>query len=202
MTTNSYAQYQAHLERVDGLIKREANLPEQVFKEQFNSFLFIDFDKLFTEQFHEGLCRWQRERDAWHHYLMVLSPDPMEFYFGRYLYYPILKVETGCSYEDFANGVIAYAGEESKGAICYRSELLLFYDESAKWAIYCDKGYELAIAAFSSAGEKEAFAAAMGEINCYRAVDYMEWMGKMRVATNREALTPAIERVFLENYGR
>lgn len=138
-------EYKIYKDLINNVFKTSINLPENVFRDCYNNFLFEEFDWAMTEEFSEKLKQLAIETNEPFILTAVLEPNPYEYYFNEFGYFNWAKIPTDVI-DDFYFEVLEHSPAESiADSILYNSRKIVWTVPSAKWAIWGDRDYGVCI---------------------------------------------------------
>ena len=197
MDTEAFKQYQA---RIDGLIRREKRLPENVFKGSLTHFVFIHADDLFHTQDPFGKMKsfvTSISEERW--FLAVVEPDPEDYFFRHFGKYSIIEMSVNDTTDEYRRILLEDPGDSPADAIMINSTIMMLASDSGRWAIYVDQGMELAIAGFVERELRENFTAAYhpdGMLDVDEAIERV-----LEPLYEQEKVPEDIRRQLTSNYG-
>jgi hypothetical protein len=123
----------------------ERRLPKQVFREQFNHYLFEEFDWAMSEDFWDNICKLARKAKDDFVLTAVLDPDPVEYFHKEFHYYNWIKIPIGLPSDEYF-AVLELGPEESPAdAVLYNSYTVIWISPSMKWAIWAERNYGVCV---------------------------------------------------------
>lgn len=135
---------------LDTLIVRERHLPQQVFKSTLSRFVFLSSDDLFhTAAFFDRIKSFLARIGEQRSFLAVVEPDPVDYFFPHFGKYSVVEMSVADTDEDYLRIMQEDPGGSPADAIGYNSRIVVLFSTSRRWAIYADRDFELAIAAFT-----------------------------------------------------
>ena len=140
--------YKSKFSKIESIIKRKAQLPDQVFRDKPYWFKVIDFDEIYSRPFFDAVNNFLEEERGSIWTFAVLENDPEEFFFNRCKKYPIFEINISDSFENYQSitrGELECIPNESLADNAY---VIVVYPESLKWVIYGDFDFEIGIIGF------------------------------------------------------
>lgn len=135
---------------LDTLIVRERRLPQQVFKSPLSRFVFLSSDDLFhTAGFFDRIKSFLARVGEQRCFLAVVEPDPVDYFFRHFGKYSVVEMSFADTDEDYLRIMQEDPGGSPADAIGYNSRIVMLFSTSQRWAVYADRDFELAIAAFT-----------------------------------------------------
>ncbi|AST05460.1 hypothetical protein AF2641_00140 [Anoxybacillus flavithermus] len=123
----------------------ENRLPKQVFREQFNYFLFEEFDWAMDEDFWSTIQQLSKETKDDYVLTAVLDPNPVEYFYKEFNYYNWMKLPVNLSPDEYLD-VLELGPEESPAdAVLYNSYTVIWLPPSMKWAIWGERSYGVCV---------------------------------------------------------
>lgn len=147
MIITSRSDFEAELQKIDRIIDRNAALPDQVFVRRPVAFYIIDFDQLWLEEFFEDAQRLTNRAGDESFTLAVLRPDPDHYYHTEFGKFPLARFSDADTPQRYINELHRDPGGSPADAIACNSNVILVYPASARWSIYGDRDWEIAIIA-------------------------------------------------------
>jgi len=148
--------FQQKLSKIESFIKRQAQLPDQVFREMPPWFRVIDFDEIYTRPFFQLVNKFLKEEGGiWT--FAVLENDPEKFFFKHCKTYPFFEVDASDTFENYQSitrDELTCIPNESLADNAYT---IVMYHESLKWVIYADFDFEIGIIGFCDNDTMELF---------------------------------------------
>lgn len=155
------------LSLADKVIDRSIKLPEKVFRENIEDFLFIDFDRIFTEEFFNKINKFIVNTSESRWYFAVLYPDPQDVFYKYFGKYSVFEINTNDKYEDYWHIVGEEPIEEPFEAIFYEGRKIIMFSDSSNWGIYVDRDFELGVVGFSSKNLTKEFVNVFDKENAF-----------------------------------
>ena len=148
---------------VENILNRSKTLPDKVFKESFNFFLFITFDELFMPEFFlkhlKYYLSYTGEDTFW---VTTIDPDP-RLYFGYHFdFWGAVKFSTLDTENEYLSALNNYPQDSPADALAHNSNLLMFFSPTNKWAVYGDRNAGIAVCAFTNREQMERFKSIYG----------------------------------------
>src|SRR5262249_1530412 len=152
-------EYKFYKNQVDSLIWTEKRLPDQVFKAAFQSFAFLHFeDVLYESLFIESLQTFLLQIGEKELSFVVIQPDPENFFNHHFEGFPALRLKAGEGKDEYFGIFDEKFSKDSLDSIELVASIGLLFSQSSYWAIYADRDFEVAIAAFRTKEMADIFA--------------------------------------------
>lgn len=142
------ADFEAMKKLVDNMFKTEKGFPEQVFKHQFNKFLYHSFYWTMSGDVWRQLQSLANESMDDYVLVAVLEPDPENYFRKEFKYYNWLKIPVNLSEDDYFDIIESFPKESPADAILYHSDVVIWFSPSGKWAIWGDRDWECGVIGF------------------------------------------------------
>lgn len=123
----------------------DARLPGQVFAGNRDDALFCEFDVLLAPDLWpamQTMARWHGDEQI---DLLVLDPDPDEFYQCQYGMYPAASLPVDGDEDDYWNAVGFDSTPDVMGSIHFSAEVVAITGKSGKWGVWGERGPEVAV---------------------------------------------------------
>ncbi|WP_375566022.1 hypothetical protein ACE6HX_12255 [Bacillus pumilus] len=124
-------------------------LPHQVFRENFNCFLFQEFDWALSDEVLTTIKKLSGLTNDKEFLTAVLKPDPVEYYLREFGYYNWLRTGVEISGKDYVNALWTSPEGSIADDIATNSNIVVWLSNSLDWAIWADRDLEICILAFS-----------------------------------------------------
>lgn len=154
--------FQRKMSEVESLIKREIQLPKQVFHRQFSKFVIIDFDEIFID-FFQRINAYVEASGEFQWTFAVTAPEPETYFYYHFKKYPVFEVTAKDSFKDYESLIWEDPGDSPADAIETNATVIIIYPNSLNWVIYADKDFEIGIIAFQNDKTMEKFISIYGE---------------------------------------
>lgn len=126
------------------------NIPNQVFKKQFSSFMFEEFDWAMSADFWNSFLKPMGVISQDDRILMaVLDPDPLNYFYNEFGYYNFVKFPINISGNKYFEALEQGPKNSPADAMLFNSEVVVWVPLSAKWAIWGKRGSGVIKLAFS-----------------------------------------------------
>ena len=123
----------------------ENRLPKQVFREQFNYFLFEEFDWAMDKDFWSIIQQLSKEAKDDYVLTAVLDPNPVEYFYKEFNYYNWMKLPVNLSPDEYLDVLGLGPEESSADAVLYNSYTVIWLPPSMKWAIWGERSYGVCV---------------------------------------------------------
>ncbi len=138
-------EYKKYINLINNVFKTSVDLPENIFRDCYNNFLFEEFDWTMTEEFSEKLKQLTKETNDPFVLTAVIEPDPFDYYLNEFGYFNWFKIPTDELGKYYLEALMHYPEESVADSILYNSQKIVWIVPSAKWAIWGDRSYEICI---------------------------------------------------------
>ncbi|WP_088000467.1 hypothetical protein [Bacillus pumilus] len=144
---NEFKKYKVMIEKV---FYTKKHLPHRVFRENFNCFLFQEFDWALSDEVLTTIKKLSGLTQDKDFLTAVLKPDPVEYYFKEFGYYNWLRTSVEVSGEDYVNALWTSPEDSIADDIFTNSNIVVWLSNSLDWAIWGDRDLEICILATKS----------------------------------------------------
>ncbi|MBB3909381.1 hypothetical protein [Anoxybacteroides rupiense] len=174
----------------------ENRLPKQVFREQFNNFLFEEFDWTMDKDFWRTIQQLSRQTKDNYVLTAVLDPSPVEYFYKEFNYYNWMKLPVNLSPDEYLD-VLELGPEESPAdAVLYNSYTVIWLPPSMKWAIWGERSYGVCVLGLQDVNNS---ADLLPILKNWRSIDetVLSWVGLNFV---NQQLPQEMADIFFLNY--
>lgn len=190
-------QYLHIKQSVDIIIDRRKELPMQVFANQYNNFLFINFDDIFMVSFFKHIQCFLKKIGEYQFNFATIKPDPEDYYYKHFKKYNAISFTVNNKINEFICAINDDPGKSKADAIIHNTDKILVYSNSLGWAIYGERELEIAICAFKCKSVMKLFAKSYGNDLLSNINEVLNLMG----SAYRTGIVPLdIENSFRRNY--
>lgn len=137
-------------------------LPENVFRKTLKFFLFITFDELLMPLFFNHLKRYLLNVGESSFWVTAIDPDPKLYFGANFEFFGAIEFTDSDTGEDYLAALNNHPGDSPADALAHNSNLLMFFSQTHKWAVYGDRGADIAICAFADRRQMEIFRSIYG----------------------------------------
>ncbi|MDQ0161186.1 hypothetical protein [Aeribacillus alveayuensis] len=130
---------------VNNNFKVKNSLPNKVFQEKYNYFLFEEFDWTMTDDFWKVIQKISVVTNDDYVITGVIDPDPEEFFYNEYNYYNWAKLPLNLTSEQYLSVLDLGPQKNPYDSIQYISETVFWLSSSNKWAIWGDRSYGVCV---------------------------------------------------------
>lgn len=130
---------------MDHVFDQNKRLPQQVFRKNFDCFLFQEFDWALSDDILptiKELSNSTRDREF---LTAVLKPDPVDHFLKEFGYYNWLKASVNISGEDYVNALWTHPKDSIADNIITNSNIVVWLSHSLQWVIWADRDMEICI---------------------------------------------------------
>ncbi len=149
--------FKDNLQKLDELIDRRKEFPEQIFKIGFSHFSFLRFDDIFLETFINSIKEFLKENGETEFTFVVVNPNPETYFFEHFRKYSAFEMSVNNSFEEYLSILQLDPGESPADAIVYNSFEIMLFGKNSDWAIYCNRYFEVAILGCKNTAISERF---------------------------------------------
>ena len=150
-TTNSFisdsqlfAKCKAELERI---CRTERQLPEQVFEDRFNCFVYEEFDWAMSEDFWATLQVLARESGDESLLISILDPDPVDYYKKEFRYYNWALISAASTADEYWTLLNDCPEESPADSMLANSERIVWAARSGAWVVWGERSLGICILA-------------------------------------------------------
>ena len=133
------------ISRLSSIVNLANRLPALVFKLGYDRFRFLEFDVTTSEQFWNTLQGLALSSQDSHVNLVVLEPDPIDYFFKRFQRYGALRFEVSVSPNDYSEALETVPGNSPADALLYNSEVIAWFPDSCNWALWGERSRGVAV---------------------------------------------------------
>ena len=123
----------------------DATLPDQVFRDGFESFAFEAFDWVMGAKFWRVIQKLANVSGDGSLLLAVLDPDPSSYYKKEFGYYNWANIPVSFSSHEYWNLINEYPNASPADCLLVNSEKVIWLPKSGKWAIWGERSYEVCV---------------------------------------------------------
>lgn len=186
--------------KMDSMLLAGKRLPEQVFKEGFSIFYFIEFDEIFTKLFFNKLIKFLYLENESEFIMYVTDPNPETYFLNYFNQYPIVKFSDDNTDEEYLQILLEDPGNSPADAIIYNSNTIVFFSESSEWLIYGDREMEVGVIAFSQASVASNFVTSYGKERIFDVVNAIDKLLLPIWSNSPNGMPKALDRELVSNY--
>jgi hypothetical protein len=135
---------------ISQIIEERNELPKKVFKPEYSFFLFENFDNTLSSDLWPILKNLTTNSNDSSVILSVLRPDPEAYYFKEFGYFNWCNIPIDINLTDYEKILNFEPVDSQFDTIQLNSNLIVWTSPSRKWAIWCDRSFEVSIIAFDS----------------------------------------------------
>jgi len=172
---NNIEEYNKFYKLVDDCFYVDRELPNQVFKDNYSTFLFQEFEFIMMLEFWTYIKELSKITNDELIILGVLDPDPISYYYHCFEYFNWIKLPTSITYDKYIEQIETAPKESEADSIFYNSFAIVIAPISKKWCIWADRHFETCIIAF----QKDFFSEKqLCKISMFKKIDYAldSWM--------------------------
>ncbi|WP_409298816.1 hypothetical protein V1498_10390 [Peribacillus sp. SCS-26] len=132
-------KYKKLLNMIKGIFNTDNDLPDKVFKETYNHFLFGDCDWTMYEEFWGVLKLLMTASGDKSVLTAVMDPDPVGYYYKEFGYFNWFTIPLEASDDEYYTLLETSPEDSIADAILYNSYTILWLSSSGKWGIWGDR---------------------------------------------------------------
>ena len=143
---NDSKVFSKRFEEIKSFIDVERKLPHNLFsnfKEKY--YCVFEFDYIFFEQFEKGFTQFISLSKVKGLSILVSDPDPIEVYFKLFNLYPLAIFDHDLQIKDYNDFFLKKFEPSSFDNNVLMSNDICFLPKSKEWAMFCSRGFEVAI---------------------------------------------------------
>ncbi|XYQ03997.1 hypothetical protein ACS7OT_08770 [Bacillus safensis] len=141
----SEKEFRFYQNLVDHVFEQNKRLPQQVFRKNFDCFLFQEFEWALSDDILPTIKDLLNSTSDREFLTAVLKPDPVDYYFKEFGYYNWLKASVNISGEDYVNALWTHPKGSIADNIITNSNIVVWLSRSLQWAILADRNLEISI---------------------------------------------------------
>ncbi|WP_024427911.1 hypothetical protein [Bacillus safensis] len=141
----SEKEFRFYQNLVDLVFDQNKRLPQQVFRKNFDCFLFQEFEWALSDDILPTIKDLLNSTSDREFLTAVLKPDPVDYYFKEFGYYNWLKASVNISGEDYVNALWTHPKGSIADNIITNSNIVVWLSRSLQWAILADRDLEICI---------------------------------------------------------
>ncbi|WAT79436.1 hypothetical protein [Bacillus safensis] len=141
----SEKEFRVYQNLVDHVFDQNKRLPQQVFRKNFDCFLFQEFDWALSDDILPTIKELLNVTQDREFLTGVLKPDPVDYYLKEFGYYNWLKASVNISGEDYVNALWTHPKDSIADNIITNSNIVVWLSHSLQWAIWADRDMEICI---------------------------------------------------------
>ncbi|MCC9087913.1 hypothetical protein [Bacillus pumilus] len=141
----SEKEYRFYQDLVDHVFDQNKRLPQQVFRKNFDCFLFQEFEWALSDDILPTIKDLLNSTSDREFLTAVLKPDPVDYYLKEFGYYNWLKASVSISGEDYVNALWTNPKGSIADNIITNSNIVVWLSRSLQWAIWADRDMEICI---------------------------------------------------------
>ncbi|MTH55349.1 hypothetical protein GKZ89_18300 [Bacillus mangrovi] len=161
---------------VNDVFITEHNLPDQVFKTPFSSFMFEEFDWCMSDEFWKFIRKTADMTKDPFVLMAVLDPEPITYFYREFHYYNWLKIPVELPVADYTTALESGPKESPADAVLYNSFTIVWLSPSRLWGIWGDRECGISIIGFQNEEVKKRL---WPELYSWRSLDetVLSWIG-------------------------
>jgi len=138
------------------IFQKRVDIVDNPFLSDFTLFKGFEFDRIYGENFYQGLIKFLVKRESKEFTFYTLLPDPVEYFFFHFSKYSIGKIPATSSRNDFWDFLNADPGNPAD-CLMVNGETIVIYSNEPLWGIIGSKDLEIGIIGFKSEEIKKEF---------------------------------------------
>ncbi len=139
------------------LIREKPQLPDKVFRKNLNLFVFMNFYKLFLDDFFTRLTKFLKLINEASFSTTMLEPHPSEYYFKEFGRYGIFVSDVIDTPDMYDSALDEDPGDSPADTMFVRADIILMHGCLGRWAIYGDRDYDITVCAFEFEKDRNYF---------------------------------------------
>lgn len=143
-------EYNDNLKLISNVFRIELELPEQVFLENYDGFLFEEFDWTLNGEFWNVLQILARSTNDNYIITAVMEPSPVNYFYNEFGYFNWGKLPINLTSDKYLEFIESSPKDSEADSILYNSNIIIWTSPSMKWGIFGDRNYGVCIIAFKS----------------------------------------------------
>lgn len=144
------------------ILDKSKVLPENVFKQDFEFFLFVTFDELLMPLFFDHLKRYLLEVSENRFWLAAVDPDPKLYFGANFNFFGAFELSSADTHEDYLSVLNNYPKDSPADALAHNANSLIFFSSQYDWAVYGSRDADIAVCAFADLKRMELFESIYG----------------------------------------
>ncbi|WP_326835142.1 hypothetical protein VSH64_09485 [Amycolatopsis rhabdoformis] len=140
-----YGEYREFCDRVNEVFDISSRLPRQVFRRIRTESLFGPYDDVIDPEFWPVIANLAKLHGDDKVFLLVVDPDPREYYLRETGLYPAVSFSLTASEEDYWEAVGFDSVGDVKPSIALSSEVIALTGESGRWGCWAERSPEVAV---------------------------------------------------------
>jgi hypothetical protein len=161
---------------LDRIVIPSCSLPNKVFQETYNNYLFREFDFAMTESFWVEIRELANKINDDSIIMAVLSPDPLNYYYKEFGYFNWVKLKVSITPAQYMDILNLNPKDSPADSIFINSNTIVWASSSKKWAIWGEREKGVCVIAFN---EKLGVDIQNLTSNNWRSIDntVTDWIG-------------------------
>lgn len=137
------------LKMIGKVFRIDNEFPGQVFQENYNDYLFEEFDWLMSSESWEVIKSLAQRSNDENIILAVLDPKPINYFYKEFGYFNWGKLPINLTDEEYFKFLEFSPKDSIADSILYNSNIVLWTSPSLKWGIFGQRDYETCVLAFN-----------------------------------------------------
>jgi len=191
-------EFRRHNARIQELLDLERKLPEQVFRRPLGNFIFLNFDEVFWGFDLECLKSFARAEETF--FVTVVDPDPQSYYRKHFNIYPTIAMGPDVDLNAYRKILARPLSEDNSETLADAAGVEVLYSFGHDWAIYGDRDFELAIAAFGDSDLAATFRSVHSADKLLTPEQALAHLVDTGLFGVDRRVPPSVRRKLLENY--
>ncbi|GBF32305.1 hypothetical protein DCCM_0499 [Desulfocucumis palustris] len=142
-------EYSRTLGMISNVFHIDYRLPEQVFQESFDDYMFEEFDWVMSSESWSILQTLTQKTNDDNIIVAVLDPKPVDYYYKKFGYYNWGNLPIDLTKEDYVEFLRMSPKDSIADSILYNSNIILWTSPSLKWGIFGERDYGSCILALN-----------------------------------------------------
>lgn len=126
----------------------KSDLPEKVFNDNYDNFLFEEFDWTTSGEFWDTIKGIAKVMNDDHVIVAVLNPHPVDYYYKEFNFYNWAEIPLEFDIHQYYEFLETSPNSSEADAIVNNSFTIAWTSPSMKWGIWGDRSYGTCILAF------------------------------------------------------
>jgi len=132
-------------------------LPDNLFQEELDNFLFFQSDFIYTDGFLRGIQTLINKEGNQSFVFYTLSPDPASYFFFYFKKYSVAIIPINATKQDYFNFLHRDPGGNLADSLWSNGETVGVFSESLDWGLFASKDWEIGVVGFKTDKVKKLF---------------------------------------------
>ena len=143
-------EYNDTLKLISNVFRMERGLPEQVFIEKYDKFLFEEFDWTMSGEFWNILQTLARKTNDNYIITAIMDPSPANYFYNEFGYFNWGKLPINLTSDKYLKFIESSPKDSVADSILHNSNTIIWTSPSLKWGIFGERNYGVCVMAFKS----------------------------------------------------